>query len=118
MIRIQVLTDEHGRTVGFDASGHAFFSDPGSDIVCAAVSALLQTALLGLEKSARVQPRWSISKGRLHCEVPPTGRTVEGARVLLESIIMGLKKIDERSPGYIRIEEKLLRPRSRVLTPR
>lgn len=113
MVRIHVLVDERGRLAGFTASGHALFADPGQDIVCAAVSALLQTTVLGLEQSARVNPQWKIQKGRLHCEVPPAGREAEGARVLMESVLSGLRQIAGQHPEYLSIEEKLLRSRAR-----
>lgn len=39
-----------GRFVGFCAEGHSGFSDEGSDIVCAAVSAVTQTAAIQAEE--------------------------------------------------------------------
>ena len=42
--------NEHHVYTGFDVSGHAEFSDPGKDVVCAAVSMLvINTMILGLE---------------------------------------------------------------------
>ena len=38
---------------GFSAHGHADFDEHGKDIVCAAVSAVLQAARLGLEHTMR-----------------------------------------------------------------
>jgi uncharacterized protein YsxB (DUF464 family) len=39
-----------------DVKGHAGYAPHGQDIVCAAVSAILQTAVLGLESVARTYP--------------------------------------------------------------
>ena len=44
--------DGQGRFAGFAARGHADFAEFGQDIVCAAVSAILQAARLGLEHYA------------------------------------------------------------------
>ena len=38
-----------GQLVGFEATGHSGYADEGSDIVCAAVSALTQTAAIQAE---------------------------------------------------------------------
>lgn len=37
-----------GRTVGFTSAGHANCGQSGTDVVCAAISALTQTCLIGL----------------------------------------------------------------------
>ena len=52
MITITMHRDKEYRYTGFTISGHADYAEEGSDIVCAAVSALSQTALLGLMEYA------------------------------------------------------------------
>ena len=52
MIRIKMEKDRQGRLCGFIVEGHADYAEEGSDIVCAAVSALTQTALLGIIRYA------------------------------------------------------------------
>lgn len=54
MIRIRVVVKE-GKIV-LDADGHANYAPHGQDIVCASVSAILQTAVLGLEAIAEQYP--------------------------------------------------------------
>ena len=44
-------------------TGHADYSEYGSDIVCSAVSALTQTALLGLLNVAQLDIEYSINEG-------------------------------------------------------
>jgi uncharacterized protein YsxB (DUF464 family) len=39
-----------------EAAGHANYAEHGKDIVCAAVSAIMQTALLGLQAVAEQYP--------------------------------------------------------------
>ena len=38
MIKAEIYVTDRGNIVGFDISGHAGFSESGTDIVCAAVS--------------------------------------------------------------------------------
>jgi uncharacterized protein YsxB (DUF464 family) len=52
MLEVTFYRDGKGRFAGFAARGHAEFSEYGQDIVCAAVSAILQAARLGLEHYA------------------------------------------------------------------
>ena len=49
MFRFVVFEDERGRLAGFEASGHAGLDGKGSNLVCAAVSALVQTLVTGLK---------------------------------------------------------------------
>ena len=52
MITITMHRDKKDRYTGFTIKGHADYDEAGSDIVCAAVSALSQTALLGIMQYA------------------------------------------------------------------
>ena len=45
-----------GSIIGFAAQGHSGYAESGSDIVCAAVSALTQTCELGLEEVLHIVP--------------------------------------------------------------
>ena len=51
MIRISVVRDRRGDIVGWSVSGHSGFAPRGEDIVCAGVSAIVQTTLLGLQNA-------------------------------------------------------------------
>ena len=39
-----------GKPIGFDAHGHTGYAECGEDIVCAAVSAITQTAAMGVSE--------------------------------------------------------------------
>jgi uncharacterized protein YsxB (DUF464 family) len=51
MIKISVAMNSGDMVI--DVKGHAGYAPHGHDIVCAAVSAILQTAVLGLESVAQ-----------------------------------------------------------------
>lgn len=53
---IHVMVDLKGETKTLRISGHANFAPKGRDIVCAAVSAIFQTAILGLKTIAETHP--------------------------------------------------------------
>ncbi len=54
MTRIELVCTESGRFVSCNASGHAGFSRRGKDIVCAAETILLRTALEVLQQTPGV----------------------------------------------------------------
>ena len=54
MTTVAFFADEEGRLLGFEARGHTGYAHAGEDIVCAAVSALTQSALYGLREVAKI----------------------------------------------------------------
>ncbi|MFZ5352938.1 MAG: ribosomal-processing cysteine protease Prp [Bacillota bacterium] len=94
--------------IGFKVSGHTGFAKRGEDIVCSAVSALTQTALIGLEKVAGAKVEYSIKDGFLQCRIIDT-RTELGAikcSAILETLYEGLKNIEATYENYIRLSDK------------
>lgn len=120
MVLIRLLRDEAGRLAGFEARGHALFAEHGMDVVCAGVSALLQTTAMGLKACADARPSWRHANGQMRCRVPRArrdGETGELARVLLESMALGLREIDRAYPGTLLIVDAPVwdrRPRPRI----
>jgi uncharacterized protein len=108
MIRIKAYRGERLRITGLRVYGHAHYCDNGHDIVCAAVSALAQTALLGMKKIYGAGVRHFIRRGLIEIRIPPSG--VEDApegSFLLETIYEGLVAIAMKYPGYVKLQEVL-----------
>ncbi|MEK9149413.1 MAG: ribosomal-processing cysteine protease Prp [Candidatus Desantisbacteria bacterium] len=53
MVKIQIER-ENGKISSFLAKGHTAFRKKGEDIVCAGISSILQTAILGLKDYLKV----------------------------------------------------------------
>ncbi len=85
--------------------------------MCAAVSALLQTLLLGLEKTVSAAPHYRHRKGDLHVDIAAErrGHLVD---VLFETFALGLGEIAKQYPGYMSIEEKPALTRTKGTTAR
>lgn len=108
MVLIHFDRTKAGRLVGFSARGHALFAEEGQDIVCAGVSALLQTAILGLEVKVGAAPRYQVTRGRLACRVDGrrlTGEIGRQVEVLLETILLGLTEMARHYPEHIHLQE-------------
>ena len=87
---------------GICAEGHAEYN-PGNDIVCSAISCLLQTLYAGLEMQCftPVEHRQESGKFVLNgkCRYPHK----DGAVVVFDSILYGLELIAEQYPDNARI---------------
>lgn len=102
MIEIELLRDKEKRIVGFSASGHALYKKKGEDIVCAGVSAIIQTAILGLSEYLNL--RLDIAKGDGNIRVGILSK-LEEASSILETMRLGLYEIAKKYPSHIKIKE-------------
>ncbi len=94
MVRVTIFRNPSRQTVGFTTSGHADFDTDGSDIVCAAVSALVITCINSIEE---------LTEDRFTCESDAeTGSIIfrlcegfgEKSQLLLQSLALGLEEIE------------------------
>ena len=69
MTKVVFYLNEKGDISGFEASGHAGYGVSGSDIVCAAISALTQATAGGLSEvvKAPIQTRMDEDTGYFSC---------------------------------------------------
>ena len=62
MVSIGIQRNSEDQVIGCHLSGHAGYDEHGFDIVCAAVSALSATAMLGLTQIAQQEGNIRIAK--------------------------------------------------------
>lgn len=93
---------------GFTVKGHAGFSESGSDIYCAGISAISQTALLGLMKHLSSKPEYQVMNGFLSVKLPTEldHNNREKAQMILSTMEAGLKSLQESYPQYIKVETR------------
>jgi uncharacterized protein YsxB (DUF464 family) len=110
MIRVVIYKAREGEITGFKVTGHANFNTRarGKDIVCSAVSALAQTALLGLLKVAEADTSYKIDEGYLECSLNDglTDRQQIMCDAIFGTLYEGLKSIKESYIKYIDIVEE------------
>lgn len=101
-ITIQYRGDE---IVSYTVKGHAGYGPNGTDIYCAGVSAIAQTALLGLLKHLPQPPGYEIRDGFMECVIPVSLEKPERekAQVILTSMEAGLLAMEEEYPGCIKV---------------
>ena len=96
-----------GTLTGYRAQGHTGYAEAGSDIVCAAVSALTQTTLNGLKSVLKAPVVYEIDdqSALLEAYLAPeaTDTQVEQAQLLLRTLLEGLEAIQRSYPRNVRI---------------
>jgi len=106
MIRIRAKRHSLGGYEFLEISGHAEYAEYGKDIVCAGVSALAETAALGLEHVARIKPLVKKRKGYFILKLPDNVEMEawKKAAVILDTILLGLQDISKSYPSNVQIE--------------
>lgn len=103
MVRVTVLL-EQGTPVGFRLTGHAGQGAYGEDIVCAGISAVSETALLGITDVLKLDAAWTREDGLLSCELSrdTAGEDLEKAAVVFNTMIAGLRSIQQAYPKSLK----------------
>ena len=94
MIEVSVRKDE------IKISGHANYAVHGSDIVCAGVTALMQTLIKSIEDLTEDKMEYEISPGRVDIKY---GDLSEKSKTLVDSFFIGVCMIADEFPDYVRI---------------
>ena len=107
MIRVTFHKKDH-ELVSFEMTGHAGFSEHGSDIVCAGVSALAITTVNSIEKLAGYQPIVDVDEvegGYLYLEVVGDVTKVQAqtTQILLNSLLLGLEDIQSEYQDFLAV---------------
>ena len=101
MIQITFEQNNAGQITGFLLEGHAEYADPGEDIVCAAVSALVINCINSIEAltDASCRQESDEENGRIRFQLSdePSG----GTQLLLQSLLLGLQSLEEQYDDYL-----------------
>jgi uncharacterized protein YsxB (DUF464 family) len=108
MIEVEIAFDKLDNIYGYKVSGHAGYKPHGEDIVCAGVSVLAQTAILGLEQYAPKQFTFSIEDGLLECALSQAidEETFEKTQIILNTLLKGLLSLEHSYGKFIRIVKR------------
>ncbi len=101
MIRAEVRR-QGGEIRYLRVRGHADAGPYGHDLVCAAVSAVVQTAILGLRELDPSAPPGEIRDG----DVQWQGRTTDQGQAVLAACVIGLRDIARSHSGSLSLIEK------------
>ena len=96
--------------VRIESNGHTGYSESGNDIVCAAISALLQGAALGIREVAGVKTKYRVNEeqGSLLLELPSDlgAEKRHDCNVILQTLLVSVSDMAEGYSEYIEVEVK------------
>lgn len=99
---------KNGKLVGVEANGHTGYAEEGEDIVCAAASSIIQTAVLGLMQllGIAVDFKTDAIKGYLKATLPEviTADQAHDADIILRTAYLGVSDLYEEYSDYINLE--------------
>ena len=101
MIEIRIFSQADGKISGFSVTGHSGTAERGQDIVCAGVSSLTQTALLGIMEYLHREVDYDIASGKLTVRLQSAPDDLTEA--IMQSMLLGLIEIQKLSPEAVRI---------------
>lgn len=83
--------------------GHANFAPHGQDIVCSAVSVLVQTLIQSVEELTADKIKYSMSPGKVDIKFWCLS---EQSKVLIDAFFIGIKGIAEAHPDNVKLTER------------
>lgn len=97
--------------ISVECSNHTGFAEYGKDIVCAGVSSITQTAVLGIKELTNCKHNYVVDEksGFLKLEIIDIDKNsadYKNAQVILNTMLLGIKNLQEQYPKYIKLEDK------------
>lgn len=108
MIKVTVVRQQ-GNIIAYYAKGHAGYAESGSDIVCAAASAMMQSPLAGLQEVLGLEPQFAMDEDAYltvnleHCSLEGKEKEVH---TLLETMVVMIRELEKMYPKHIKLVEK------------
>lgn len=106
MLEVTFYRDARKRVSSIVARGHAQAAPHGKDVVCAAASAILQAAILGLESHAKVELDSVVRAGDLRLTLPSAARESAAVKAILATAELGIAQIARQYPKHVRIRRR------------
>ena len=98
---------EDDRITGFSVSGHSGYAESGSDIVCAAISAVVTMAEATINEvcGAKAKVRVKEEDARITLTLPTSCDEEDAIQAVLAGMMLTLISIREDYPDYIEVLE-------------
>ena len=98
---------ENDRITGFSVSGHSGYAESGSDIVCAAISAVVTMAEATINEvcGAKAKVRVKEADTRITLTLPASCDEEESVQAVLAGMLLTLCNLRDQYPDYIEVLE-------------
>ena len=106
MTRCEFFTD-NDRITGFSVSGHSGYAEAGSDVVCAAISAVVTMAEATINDvcGAKAKVRVKDADARVTLTLPASCDEEESVQAVLAGMMLTLCSLRDDYPDYIEVLE-------------
>ena len=106
MTRCEFFTEDE-RITGFSVSGHSGYAEAGSDIVCAAISAVVTMAEATIKEvcGAKAKVRVKEEDARVTLTLPASCDEEESIQAVLAGMLLTLCSLRDDYPDYIEVLE-------------
>ena len=106
MTRCEFFTEDD-RITGFSVSGHSGYAEAGSDIVCAAISAVVTMAEATINEvcGAKAKVRVKDEQARITLTLPTSCDEEEAVQAVLSGMMLTLLSLREDYPDYLEVLE-------------
>lgn len=107
---INVIVIKEKQTIKtIEATGHSGYAEEGQDIVCSAVSTLMETLANGLTEVVKAEVNVLVDETIPHLSVTlneEDSDKCKHAQVLMQSTLLGIKGVAQEFSKFIKIKEK------------
>ena len=106
MTRCEFFT-ENERITGFSVSGHSGYAEAGTDIICAAISAVVNMAETTINAvcGAKAKVRVKEADARITLTLPASCDEEDAVQAVLAGMMLYLCNLREEYPDYIEVLE-------------
>ena len=106
MTKCEFFTEDE-RITGFSVSGHSGYAESGSDIVCAAISAVVTMAEATINEvcGAKAKVRVKDEDARVTLTLPTSCDEEEAVQAVLAGMLLTLCSLRDDYPDYIEVLE-------------
>ena len=106
MTKCEFFTQDD-RITGFSVSGHSGYAEAGTDIVCAAISAVVNMAETTINDvcGAKAKVRVKDADARITLTLPSSCDEEESVQAVLSGMMLTLLSLKEDYPDYIEVLE-------------
>ena len=104
MINVKAIYNEDNEICGFRVEGHAGYAERGSDIICAAVSALSENTVNSVEAFTDDHFSCKTDENSGLLEFIITSDVSKESRLLLQSFFLGIRTISEEHNKYVKLK--------------
>lgn len=109
MVNVNVLRDKEKRVLAFQCKGHAGYAKRANelDVVCAAVSGIVYTALGYMEEYHGLQ-EFTEQSGLIQWNRPDSikAETLQAITPVLDAMVVGLKQIEMQYRKYVKVVDE------------